>query len=993
MPDWYDNNWLYRKKITIDHTKIDATLTDFPLTVFLSASNFDFTKARSDGYDIRFTSDDEITLLKYERDRHDDVNELAEYHVKVPSISSSVDTDIYIYYGYASASDGADPTNVWDTNFKGIWHLKEVGNGTADEYKDSTAGVHHGTGDSGAYPAQVDAVIGKGQNTTGNKRLTVAHHSDLNLNNLTMECWINQNANPTQAQQILAKHKSSFSACYNFWYSISAPFNFEFTVNIGGSRKICKSTVLPTNGVWYHILGTYDGINLKIYIDGELDNTVAQTGTVATSTNPLYFAKVADGNSNGNFKMDEVRVSNTVRLAEYAKASYNSGNNTLNTFDIEQNQTDILETDSFGLSDEIFLNVSLEKQIEEDSFSLTDEIELILYETYDLVNDFRMAKAVLTNVNNKVNTCIRVFSNIVNVILIAKNSIINIANDIRSKRQEFYNINNDIRTLLDFQIAGDAGFQSLGKEYIKVYINSIEQTSVDVDTISITKSLNASHTANLELGLAYDTSLPFIIGDNVEIKYHIWTLYTGYISQIAPTDNPESIHINCQDEYWKRNQGEKKYFVVGHQPKDNKEVYYSTIAEGLSICNANFGIGNFIPQTIDLFGSPESDAITNLISQAGNYAWYYDNQSNKKLWIAGQGDIININPQELGTNLGLYQLLSHSIKEDIENIVNKYRVQMGERVIKRFNNQGGTKQFASYQYKFTRDYAQPDWDSQFQINAKDSPIGYGYDYHDPKDDKLYADIYKRYRLPFLNKELENWTDRYDPEVRIYLPFGGLWKCNIPIETVNRFGFTESQPLKEGFTIDYENRLLIFNSPIWIFQTNKFGEETERQAPSVTLYLWKKNYYSDTNDQSQNPTSDIANPLMFFTEQMGDYPDTILDNFYLTNLGIQFGGWYRDNDNIFHLVPSWDDTLFAKDYANWQLSQHCDKQITGSIEITLDAFCYFGIELNKRIMINNILIASLNITNITLNVSSFTATIQLRNNRYYSRTVSLQSRGE
>ncbi len=118
------SGYVSRIKLTIDHTKIDENLSDFPVLVKLSSGNFDFSKSNSDGFDIRFTSDDGETLLKYERERHDNVGELAEYWVKIPSVSSSVDVDFYIYFRTSDTEDGADPTAVWDENFKGVWHSK-----------------------------------------------------------------------------------------------------------------------------------------------------------------------------------------------------------------------------------------------------------------------------------------------------------------------------------------------------------------------------------------------------------------------------------------------------------------------------------------------------------------------------------------------------------------------------------------------------------------------------------------------------------------------------------------------------------------------------------------------------------------------------------------------------------------------------------------------------------------------------------------------------
>jgi len=94
-----------------------------------------------------------------------------------------------------------------------------------------------------------------------------------------------------------------------------------------------------------------------------------------------------------------------------------------------------------------------------------------------------------------------------------------------------------------------------------------------------------------------------------------------------------------------------------------------------------------------------------------------------------------------------------------------------------------------------------------------------------------------------------------------------------------------------------------------------------------------------------------------------------------------------------IIPAWDDTNFAKDFANWKLSQICDKKIKGTISLTLDALCYYNIDLSKRIYIEGITEVPMNISSITYNISNFTVNIELESFRYYKRSVSLQSRGE
>ncbi len=65
---WYDNNWQYRKKITIDFTKVTGNLTNFPVLIDLATDAQLIANARADGFDILFTDDDETTKLDHERE-------------------------------------------------------------------------------------------------------------------------------------------------------------------------------------------------------------------------------------------------------------------------------------------------------------------------------------------------------------------------------------------------------------------------------------------------------------------------------------------------------------------------------------------------------------------------------------------------------------------------------------------------------------------------------------------------------------------------------------------------------------------------------------------------------------------------------------------------------------------------------------------------------------------------------------------------------------
>jgi len=336
-----------RKKGTIDHTKIDAALANFPVLVKLTAANFDFAKANADGFDIRFTDSDGSTLLKYERERHDATNSWAEYWVKIPTVSDNVDTVFYIYYRTTDTADGADPTNVWDANHKAVWHMNDE---TTATILDSTSNDADGTKKAANHPIEVDAKIAKGQDFEESDGDYIALPILANWNNaeteLTVECLIKIESLPAINGTILYHGDDG-----NFSLSLPVDGFLDWAIieSAVSSFVIHPSTPLFV-ATWYHITATWKKNDyIRLYI-----NTVAAT-PVAVNDSFLQ-------DKGGGFPtrmgchpapafyydgiLDEVRVSNTVRTAAWDKASYHSAFNTLLTISGEDfpGQTLVIDT-------------------------------------------------------------------------------------------------------------------------------------------------------------------------------------------------------------------------------------------------------------------------------------------------------------------------------------------------------------------------------------------------------------------------------------------------------------------------------------------------------------------------------------------------------------------------------------------------------------------------------------------------------------------------
>jgi len=75
------------------------------------------------------------------------------------------------------------------------------------------------------------------------------------------------------------------------------------------AAKVIGTTVIQT-GVWYHVVGTYDGTNVKIYVNGNLENTAAYSFTPNATDQPLvigrWYGNYSDYYLGG--QIDQVRI-------------------------------------------------------------------------------------------------------------------------------------------------------------------------------------------------------------------------------------------------------------------------------------------------------------------------------------------------------------------------------------------------------------------------------------------------------------------------------------------------------------------------------------------------------------------------------------------------------------------------------------------------------------------------------------------------------------
>ncbi|MHA2246150.1 MAG: DUF2341 domain-containing protein [Candidatus Hodarchaeales archaeon] len=138
--DWGDSSFQYRKDIIIDCSKVPADLTDFPVLVVLFDDSLRF-HAQVDGDDILFR-DSSNNTLDHEIE-HFDVTYNGSHAflvawIRIPVLSSDVNTTISMYYGNSTIGSQENATGVWGDDYVGVWHLDTDLTGSSSNSIDGT---------------------------------------------------------------------------------------------------------------------------------------------------------------------------------------------------------------------------------------------------------------------------------------------------------------------------------------------------------------------------------------------------------------------------------------------------------------------------------------------------------------------------------------------------------------------------------------------------------------------------------------------------------------------------------------------------------------------------------------------------------------------------------------------------------------------------------------------------------------------------------------
>ncbi|HVV00585.1 MAG TPA: LamG-like jellyroll fold domain-containing protein, partial [Verrucomicrobiae bacterium] len=262
-----------------------------------------------------------LTILPHEIDEWD-TNGTSRVWVRVPELSGPEDF-IWAYWGNPldiqpppSATNGA----VWLPETALVWHLKESG----FPFADSTA-MHPAL--SGVAPLSTSGEIGRAVSFNGTSQFLNA--GAVNLGDaFTLSSWVKLDAGATDIQPIWANkgggwNANGFALFVNSYQTTDRMLRLETGDGVNGSAAV-TATGAVSLGQWHLITATVDRSagSARLYIDGT-DRT--QNGPAATdfaNTGMLALGEVTNGSYHIDGVIDEARVENGTRSADWIRASW-----------------------------------------------------------------------------------------------------------------------------------------------------------------------------------------------------------------------------------------------------------------------------------------------------------------------------------------------------------------------------------------------------------------------------------------------------------------------------------------------------------------------------------------------------------------------------------------------------------------------------------------------------------------------------------------------
>ena len=234
----------------------------------------------------------------------------SSYSYRVRAVDAA--TNLSPYSGTATAGTQTGPTGL-------------VAAFSFNEGAGITVGDSSGSGNNGSLSGPTWTLAGKyGRalvfNGT-NALVTISDAPSLRLTSaMTLEAWVNPQTTTNIWRDVIYKGDDNY-----YLMATTQPRGRPAAgAIVGGQYLESFGTAKPALNTWTHLAATFDGTNMRLYVNGVQVATKARAGSMATSANPLQIGGDTIHRQYFRGTIDEVRVYNVARSQAQIQADMNT---------------------------------------------------------------------------------------------------------------------------------------------------------------------------------------------------------------------------------------------------------------------------------------------------------------------------------------------------------------------------------------------------------------------------------------------------------------------------------------------------------------------------------------------------------------------------------------------------------------------------------------------------------------------------------------------
>lgn len=309
-----------------------SDLSNFPVLVSITLPDLRTTGnggfvQDAQGDDITFTAANGTTILSHQRESYNASTGELEFWVRFPTLSATVDTEFYVYFGNPSITTDQSSTNVWDSNYKMVLHLN---NDVLDAAGEGTDGTDLGTSDTAGQ-------IGRGRSYGNNEgdqiRVDDNGVSPLDISgNITISFWMN-GSNFSDLPDIVTK--GNWNDGYGVWPTGSGALVFQIN-----NDDLRTGNGDITEGQWEYVTVTRASNGDRfIYVNGVEEANDNSIESFSISDDDLFLSGTVYQYEGS---LDEVRISNVTRSEDWIATEYNNQSSPI-TFFTQLNSEPVLD--------------------------------------------------------------------------------------------------------------------------------------------------------------------------------------------------------------------------------------------------------------------------------------------------------------------------------------------------------------------------------------------------------------------------------------------------------------------------------------------------------------------------------------------------------------------------------------------------------------------------------------------------------------------------